>query len=119
MVIPTGGNVYLYTYPAAIGYTYFFPLQDHYNDMEDHRIVARQIERCKPKAILIHKVSYQDFLALGRSSVAPPEVALPEGGGNAGSHYPGKKGERRRPRGLTGRRACRAGAARPFGWDPQ
>jgi hypothetical protein len=63
VVIPTGGNVYLYTYPAAIGYTYFFPLQDHYNDMEDHRIVARQIERCKPKAILIHKVSYQDFLA--------------------------------------------------------
>ncbi len=59
------------------------------------------------------------FPGTGRSSVAPPEVALPEGGGNAGSHYPGKKGERRRPRGLTGRRACRAGAARPFGWDPQ
>ncbi len=62
VVIPTGGNVYLYTYPAAIGYTYFFPLQDRYNNMEDHEIVARQIRRNRPEAILIHKIRYKDFL---------------------------------------------------------
>lgn len=62
-VIPAGGAVYLYTYPAAIGYTYFFPLQNRYNDLEDHRIVARQIAVNKPSAIIIHKVSYRNFLS--------------------------------------------------------
>jgi len=63
VVIPTGGNVYLYTYPAAIGYTYFFPLQDRYNDMEDHEIVARQIERNMPAAIIVHRESVEEFLS--------------------------------------------------------
>lgn len=61
-VFPTGGNVYLYTFPAAIGYSYFFPLKDKYNDLQDHEIAAAQMARTRPALVLIHLVSYADYL---------------------------------------------------------
>lgn len=64
-VFPTGGNVYLYTYPAAVGYTYFCALEDRYNDEYDHRVVAAQIEERKPKAVFIHRVKASAFLEDG------------------------------------------------------
>jgi hypothetical protein len=62
VVLPTGGNVYLYTYPAAIGYTYFFPLSEGYHDLKDHAIAAAEIARNRPRIILIHKTAYGAFL---------------------------------------------------------
>ncbi|MEJ2422568.1 MAG: hypothetical protein P8018_12860 [Acidobacteriota bacterium] len=63
VVIPTGGNVYLYTYPSAIGYTYFFPLQAHYNDMRDHLKVAQEIAAERPAAVLVQRVVLAEFLS--------------------------------------------------------
>jgi hypothetical protein len=65
VVLPTGGNVYLYTYPAAIGYTYLFPLEDGYHSLEDHTRAAAEIEKKKPKLILIHRVRLKAFLGDG------------------------------------------------------
>ena len=62
-VMPTGGNIYLFSYPAAIGYTYFFPLADRYNDMEDHEVVASQIARGHPALVAVHAVSWLAFQA--------------------------------------------------------
>ena len=61
-VFPTGGNVYLYSFPAAIGYSYFFPLKDKYNDLQDHEIAAAQMERTRPALVLVHLASYADYL---------------------------------------------------------
>ena len=61
-VLPTGGNVYLYTFPAAIGYTYFFPLKDRLHDLEDHEVAAAQMEKARPALVLIHLATYSDFL---------------------------------------------------------
>ncbi len=52
-VFPEGGQVYLYTRPSAVGYTLFLPLSEHYNSVEDHRIVTHEIETRRPKAILM------------------------------------------------------------------
>ena len=65
VVLPSGGNVYLYTYPSAISYTYLFPLEDGYNNLEDHHIAAHQIEANRPSAIFIHKVRLKAFLEDG------------------------------------------------------
>jgi hypothetical protein len=59
---PEGGQVYLYTRPAAVGYTLFLPLGDHYNTLEDHRVVAGQIETAKPRCILLTADREADFL---------------------------------------------------------
>jgi hypothetical protein len=50
---PEGGEVYLYSAPAAVGYTYFLPLDREYNSMEDHIAVAEQIGKNRPRWILI------------------------------------------------------------------
>jgi len=65
VVLPTGGNVYLYTYPAAIGYTYLFPLEDGYHGLDDHIRAAAEIEKKRPKLILIHKIRLKAFLGDG------------------------------------------------------
>jgi hypothetical protein len=65
VVLPSGGNVYLYTYPAAIGYTYLFPLEDGYHGLDDHMRAATEIEKRKPKVILIHKIRLKAFLGDG------------------------------------------------------
>jgi hypothetical protein len=52
-VFPEGGQVYLYTRPAAVGYTLFLPLSERYNSLEDHRIVVNEIEKRCPRAILM------------------------------------------------------------------
>jgi len=62
---PEGGEVYLYSAPAAVGYTYFLPLNRHYNTLEDHRAVAGQIEGRRPKWILITPDMEQDYLDPG------------------------------------------------------
>jgi hypothetical protein len=65
VVLPTGGSVYLYTYPSAIGFTYLFPLGAGYNDLEDHRLAARQMETERPAAVFVHKVVLRGFLSEG------------------------------------------------------
>ena len=50
VVLPSGGSAYLYAYPAAIGYTYLFPLEDGYHDFKDHERAAAEIEARKPKS---------------------------------------------------------------------
>lgn len=65
VVLPSGGNVYLYTYPSAIGFSYLFPLEDGYNDMADHLIAAKQIEARKPRALIIHRIRLKAFLEDG------------------------------------------------------
>lgn len=73
-VLPVGGNVYLYTYRAAIGYTYFFPLEDRYHDLEDNRRVAAEIDRERPKIILIQRVREKAFL----KNDSPVAIAVKE-----------------------------------------
>jgi hypothetical protein len=64
-VLPFGGNIYLYSYPAALGYTYLFPLRYGYHELNDQRKAAEELKRNKPKLILVHKVAYRDFLTPG------------------------------------------------------
>jgi hypothetical protein len=59
---PEGGEVYLYAAPAAVGYTYFLPLDRHYNDLRDHRIVASQIERNGPRFVLMPADMEREYL---------------------------------------------------------
>jgi hypothetical protein len=59
---PEGGEVYLYSAPAAVGYTYFLPLNRGYNSLEDHTVVARQIEQRRPKFILVPPDMERDYL---------------------------------------------------------
>lgn len=65
VVLPSGGSVYLYTAPAAIGYTYLFPLEDRYNDLHDHSVAAKEIVARRPRLVLIHKVRYKAFMIPG------------------------------------------------------
>ena len=59
---PEGGEVYLYSAPAAVGYTYFLPLDRDYNSMRDHQIVAEQILKNRPKWILVTPDMEQEYL---------------------------------------------------------
>jgi hypothetical protein len=52
---PEGGEVYLYGPRAAVGYTYFTPLSQGYNTLEDHKKMAEELERNRPKWILVTK----------------------------------------------------------------
>jgi len=49
---PEGGEVYLYSAPAAIRFTYFKPLSQQYHTEEDHRIAAQDIRARKPRWIM-------------------------------------------------------------------
>jgi hypothetical protein len=59
---PEGGEVYLYSAPAAVGYTYFLPLNRGYNSIEDHRAVAEQILKDRPKWILVPPVMEREYM---------------------------------------------------------
>jgi hypothetical protein len=59
---PEGGEVYLYSAPAAVGYTYFLPLNRGYNSLEDHTVVARQIEQRRPRFVLVTPDMERDYL---------------------------------------------------------
>jgi len=59
---PEGGEVYLYSAPAAVGYTYFLPLNREYNSIEDHQAVGEQILKNRPKWILVTPDMEQDYL---------------------------------------------------------
>jgi len=59
---PEGGQVYLYTRPAAVGYTLFQPLCDHLHNLRDHQIVAAQLETRKPKCIILTAEREADYL---------------------------------------------------------
>ncbi len=59
---PEGGQVYLYTRPAAVGYTLFQPLCDHLHTIRDHQIVAAQLEARKPRCIILTAERETDYL---------------------------------------------------------
>jgi|WetSurMetagenome_2_1015567.scaffolds.fasta_scaffold11008_2 hypothetical protein len=61
-VLPSGGNTYLYTYPAAVGYTQLFALELGHHTVEDHRRVAEQIVRNRPKLVLFHRIAEASFM---------------------------------------------------------
>lgn len=64
-VLPFGGNTYLYTYPAAVGYTQLFVLELNHHTLEDHGRVAREIAQRRPKLVLFHAVNEASFMAQG------------------------------------------------------
>ncbi len=53
VALPEGGQVYLYVRPAAIGYTLLTPLSEHYNTLEDHEIAAEQMEKNRPRCVVM------------------------------------------------------------------
>jgi hypothetical protein len=59
---PEGGQVYLYTRPAAVGFTLFQPLCDHLHTIRDHQIVAAQLEARMPKCIILTAEREADYL---------------------------------------------------------
>jgi hypothetical protein len=62
-VLPFGGNTYLYTYPAAVGYTQLFVLELDHHTLEDHNRAAQEIAQHSPKLVLFHAVSEASFMA--------------------------------------------------------
>lgn len=64
-MLPFGANTYLYTYPAAVGYTQLFVLELDHHTVEDHGRVAREILQRRPKLVLLHAVSEASFMAPG------------------------------------------------------
>lgn len=67
---PEGGEVYLVSRPAGVGYTYFTPLSAGYLDGEDHRRAAAQMEGSRCALVLLPKemeAAYRDpASAVGR-----------------------------------------------------
>jgi len=59
---PEGGEIYLYSAPAAVGNTYFLPLNQNYNSLKDHERVAREMERTRPRFVLVTPDLEKDFL---------------------------------------------------------
>ena len=59
---PEGGEIYLYSAPAAVGYTYFLPLNQNYNSLKDHERVAREMERARPRFVLVTPDLEKDYL---------------------------------------------------------
>jgi hypothetical protein len=59
---PEGGEIYLYSAPAAVGTTYFLPLNRHYNSLKDHERVAREMERARPRYVLVTTEWEGDYL---------------------------------------------------------
>ena len=59
---PEGGEVYLYTRPAAVSYTLLYPPDDRYHDEEDYRRVAREILERRPKAVVLTLDAASAFL---------------------------------------------------------
>jgi hypothetical protein len=64
-VLPSGGDNYLYTYPAAVGYTQLFVLELDHHTLEDHERAAGEIARRRPKLVLLHAVNEASFMAPG------------------------------------------------------
>jgi hypothetical protein len=50
---PEGGQVYLYTRRAAVGYTLLMPLDEHLDSLEDHAVVASEIQKNRPRCIVL------------------------------------------------------------------
>lgn len=59
---PEGGEVYLYSAPAAVGYTYLTPLSQHYSTLRDHQVAARQVKQNRPAWILVTRELENDYL---------------------------------------------------------
>jgi hypothetical protein len=59
---PEGGEIYLYSAPAAVGNTYFLPLNQNYNSLKDHERVAREMERALPRFVLMTPDLEKDYL---------------------------------------------------------
>lgn len=57
-----GGEVYLYGTPPAIGYTYFTPLSEKYNNLNDHEQVASEMIKNKPRWVLMPISLESDYL---------------------------------------------------------
>jgi hypothetical protein len=60
---PEGGEVYLYGASPAVGYTFFTPLSEGYNDLEDHRRAAEQILKTRARWILMTLELEPEYLA--------------------------------------------------------
>ncbi len=63
--LPFGGSTYLYTYPAAVGYTQLFVLELDHHTLEDHGRAAGEIASRRPKLVLLHAVNEASFMAPG------------------------------------------------------
>ena len=59
---PEGGEIYLYSAPAAVGYTLFHPLSKGYNDIRDHEAVAEELRKNRPRYILVPLDMERDYL---------------------------------------------------------
>lgn len=64
-VLPAGARIYLYTFPAAIGYSYLFTLDEGQYDRADHQKAADEIAERLPKLILIDRIKEKDFMSIG------------------------------------------------------
>lgn len=67
---PEGGEVYLVTFPAGVGFTYFTPLSAGYLGEEDHRRAAAQMEAARCALVLLPREMEREYLeprsAVGR-----------------------------------------------------
>jgi len=64
-VLPSGSNNYLYTFPAAIGYTQLFVLELRHHTVQDHERVATQIAENRPKLVILHRICESSFMDEG------------------------------------------------------
>jgi hypothetical protein len=62
--------VYLYTFPAAVRFTFFTPLSEGYHDAADHGRAAREMEEARCALVLVTEEMEKDYLdpasAVGR-----------------------------------------------------
>lgn len=67
---PEGGEVYLYTFPAAVRFTFFTPLSEGYHDAADHERAAWEMEEARCALVLVTEEMEKDYLdpvsAVGR-----------------------------------------------------
>ncbi|MEW5765343.1 MAG: hypothetical protein ACOYXN_01645 [Acidobacteriota bacterium] len=67
---PEGGEVYLYTFPAAVRFTFFTPLSEGYHDASDHERAAQEMEKADCAMVLLTQEMEKDYLdpssAVGR-----------------------------------------------------
>jgi hypothetical protein len=62
VALPEGGEVYLYGPRPAIGFTLLFPLDAGLNDLEDHARAARDMERNRPRWVVLRPDTEKGFL---------------------------------------------------------
>jgi hypothetical protein len=60
---PEGGEIYLYGAAPALGYTFFTPLAEGYNDEQDHARAAREIQSSRARWVVMTQDLERGYLS--------------------------------------------------------